>query len=675
MVASAEAARQAAALRDEIRGHDYRYYVLADPSVPDSEYDRLLQELRALEQAHPELVTADSPTQRVAGAPAAGFATVRHAVPMLSLDNAFGEQELRDFDRRVRERLESAQVDYAAEPKLDGLAVSLQYWDGLLVRGATRGDGTTGEDVTANIRTIRSVPLRLSGRDMPVTLEVRGEVFMPKAGFAELNRRALERGERTFANPRNAAAGSLRQLDPRITAARPLEIFCYGVGEHAGGGFPERQSELLGLLADWGLRVCPERRRVTGAEGCLDYYRELGERRDRLDYEIDGVVYKVDRLADQERLGTLSRAPRWAIAHKFPAVEALTRVLAIEVQVGRTGALTPVAKLEPVTVGGVTVTSATLHNAAEVERKDVRVGDTVYVRRAGDVIPEVVRVLPERRPAGSAPFRMPEQCPACGSAVVQVEGEVVARCSGALVCAAQRKQALKHFASRRAMDIEGLGDKLIEQLVDRALVHDPAELYQLDVPTLASLERMGEKSAAKLLAALERSKSTTLPRFLYALGIREVGEATAQQLAEHFGALERIIGADEAALQAVQDVGPVVAAHVHAFFREPHNLEVIRRLREAGVGWEEWPARQSEQPRPLADTTFVLTGTLTTMTREEAKSALLALGAKVAGSVSQSTDYLVAGDKPGSKLNKAKELDVKTLDEESFRALLARHRS
>jgi DNA ligase (NAD+) len=671
MGAAAEAARQAAALREELRAHDHRYYVLAEPSVPDSEYDRLMQELRALEAANPELVTADSPTQRVAGAPAAGFRQVRHAVPMLSLDNAFNEQDLKDFDRRVRERLECDTVDYAAEPKLDGLAVSLLYRGGQLVQGATRGDGSTGEDVTANIRTIRSVPLRLSGQGYPDTLEVRGEVFMPRAGFQELNRGAEQRGERSFANPRNAAAGSLRQLDSRITARRPLEIFCYALGEHSGGTLATRQSELLAQLAEWGLRVCPERQLVVGVDGCRDYYRQLGARREQLDYEIDGVVYKVDSLADQARLGTLSRAPRWAIAHKFPAQEALTRVLAIEVQVGRTGAITPVAKLEPVQVGGVTVTSATLHNAAEVERKDVRVGDTVYVRRAGDVIPEVVKVVPERRPAKSEPFRLPERCPACGSAVIRAEGEVVARCTGGLVCRAQRKQALKHFVSRRAMDVDGLGDKLIEQLVEQDLVRDPAALYRLDAATLSALERMGEKSAENLLQALARSRDSSLPRFLFALGIREVGEATARQLAEHFGSLQRIVAASESELQAVADVGPIVAAHVHAFFREPHNLEVIERLREAGVTWPENEGRPAEEPLPLAECTFVLTGSLSSMTRDEAKTALQALGAKVAGSVSKNTSYVVAGDKAGSKLAKAQELGIRVLDEEAFTALLA----
>lgn len=673
MAAAKDVAQRVAGLREEIRGHDYRYYVLADPVVPDVEYDRLMQELQRLEQQHPELVTPDSPTQRVAGSPAEEFPEVRHAAAMLSLDNAFSEQEVRDFDRRVRERLGTSKVDYAAEPKLDGLAVSLVYEQGHLARGATRGDGATGEEITANIRTIRSVPLRLSGTGWPELLEVRGEVYISKSDFQALNSRAVHRGERTFANPRNAAAGSLRQLDARITAARPLSIFCYGLGERGGARLPPRQSELLDQLAEWGLRVCPERERVSGIDGCLDYYHALGEQRDDLPYEIDGVVYKVDLLAEQDRLGTLSRAPRWAVAHKFPAQEALTRVVGIEVQVGRTGALTPVAKLDPVQVGGVTVTSATLHNAAEVERKDVRVGDTVYVRRAGDVIPEVVRVLPDRRPEHTEPFQMPRRCPACGSAVVRPEGEVVARCSGGLVCSAQRKRALWHFASRRALDIDGLGDKLIEQLVDRELVKDPAGLFELDADTLRSLERMGEKSAQNLLAALDRSRKTTLERFLFALGIREVGETTAAQLARHFGSLSAIQQVDETALEAVEDVGPVVAAHIHAFFREPHNLRVIERLREAGVAWPEADAGGRDQPRPLQGKTYVLTGSLAAMTRDEAKSRLEALGAKVAGSVSSNTDCVFAGDKAGSKLDKARDLDIRVADEQVLLDLLAKH--
>lgn len=673
MTVPAAVQARVAALRAEIEGHNYRYYVLDDPAIPDAEYDRLLMELRVLERDYPSLVTPDSPTQRVGAAPLAAFGQIRHALPMLSLDNAFSEEDVADFDRRLRERLELEQVAYTAEPKLDGLAVSLRYEQGRLVSGATRGDGTTGEDITANLRTVRAVPLRLRGVAYPPVLEVRGEVFMPRAGFEQLNARARARGEKTFANPRNAAAGSLRQLDSRITAERPLDLFCYAVGVVEGAVLPARHSELLQQLRDWGLRVCPEIRTVAGVAGCLDYYRDLQARRDELPYDIDGVVYKVDRLDQQRELGFVARAPRWAIAHKFPAQEQLTRVLDIQVQVGRTGALTPVARLEPVVVGGVTVTNATLHNADEVQRKDVRVGDTVSVRRAGDVIPEVVQVILERRPPDTRPFTLPAHCPVCGSQVLRPEGEVVARCVGGLFCAAQRKGALLHFASRRALDIEGLGDKLVEQLVERDLVRSPADLYQLDVATLAGLDRMGDKSAAKLRAALAKSKTTTLERFLYALGIREVGEATAQVLAQQFGTLEALLAADEAALQQAPEVGPVVAAMIHAFFQEPHNREIIEQLRKAGV---HWPVQTAAVPtgRPLVGKTVVLTGTLAGLTRDQAKARLQALGAKVAGSVSKKTDYVVAGAEAGSKLDKARELGVAVLDEAGLMALLEQAR-
>ncbi|HHH35732.1 MAG TPA: NAD-dependent DNA ligase LigA [Gammaproteobacteria bacterium] len=664
--------RRVEELRREIETHNYYYYVLDAPVIPDAEYDRLLRELQELERRYPQLVTPDSPTQRVGAAPVEAFGTVRHEIPMLSLDNAFSDDEVRDFHRRVTERLGVAHVDYAAEPKLDGLAVSLRYEEGRLVRGSTRGDGYTGEDITQNVRTIHAIPLRLRGKAHPRVLEVRGEVYMPLSGFHELNRRQERAGEKPFANPRNAAAGSLRQLDPRITAGRPLSIYCYGVGVVEGARLPGRHSEVLNRLREWGLRVPEHLEVVRDAEGCLDYYRRMAERRPDLDYEIDGVVYKVDRLDLQERLGFVSRAPRWAIAHKFPAQEELTRVLAIDVQVGRTGALTPVARLEPVFVGGVTVTSATLHNEDEVRRKDVRVGDTVIVRRAGDVIPEVVAVVKERRPRGARPFRMPKKCPVCGSEVVRAEGEAIARCSGGLFCPAQRKEAIRHFASRRAMDIEGLGDKLVDQLVERGLVKDVADLYTLSEDQLAGLERMGRKSAANLVAALERSKTTSLARFLYALGIREVGEATAQTLAAHFGSLEALMDADEEALQAVPDVGPVVAAHIRAFFRQKHNREVIRRLRDLGVRWPEQPPRKAEA-LPLAGKTFVLTGALESMTRDEAKARLQALGARVSGSVSRRTDCVVAGADPGSKYRKARELGVSIIDEAAFLALLKRH--
>ncbi len=574
------AAARAAELRAQIAQHDYHYYVLDEPLIPDAEYDRLMRELRALEEAHPELITPDSPTQRVSGTPGASFGEVVHKVPMLSLDNAFTEEDLQAFDRRIHERLGAAgELDYVAEPKFDGLAVTVIYRDGLLERAATRGDGVRGEDVTANVRTIRAVPQRLRAQ-APALLEARGEIFMPLARFERMNEQARARGEKVFVNPRNAAAGSLRQLDARITAARPLAAFFYGLGELEGASLPERQGQLLQWLRTLGLPVCPDTRAVRGVSGCLAYYRDMGERRSSLPYQIDGVVYKLDRRADQERLGFLSRAPRWAIAHKFPADEALTVVKGIEFQVGRTGALTPVARLEPVFVSGVTVSNVTLHNIDEVHRKDVRVGDTVVVRRAGDVIPEVVSVILDKRPQDAARVQLPQSCPVCGSQVLRVEGEAVARCTGGFTCRAQRQEALRHFASRRALDIEGLGDKLIEQLVEREQVRSPADLYALTLPQLSQLERMGEKSAANLLAAIEKSKNTTLPRLLYGLGIREVGEATALALARHFGTLEPLMAADERAIRQVPDVGPVVAAHVAAFFASGG----AHRARRQGVG-------------------------------------------------------------------------------------------
>lgn len=656
-----------AELREQINGHNYRYYVLDEPAIPDSEYDRLLEELRELERAHPELVSDDSPTQRVGAEPLAAFAPSPHALPMLSLDNAFTDDEVREFDRRIRERLEVADVVYAAEPKLDGLAVSLRYEAGRLVSGATRGDGYTGEDITHNVRTIASIPLRLRGEDYPSLLEVRGEVFMPKQGFAALNAQALARGEKTFANPRNAAAGSLRQLDARITAQRPLDMFCYGIGVVADGYLPDGHSELMYRLREWGLRICPELQRVEGIDGCLAFYRQLLARREELPYEIDGVVYKVDRLEQQRQMGHVARAPRWALAHKFPAREELTRVIDIQVQVGRTGALTPVARLEPVQVGGVTVTNATLHNYDEVVRKDVRVGDTVIVRRAGDVIPEVVGVVLERRPPNAQSFRMPGNCPVCGSEVIQAGA--AHRCVGGLYCSAQRKEALHHFASRLAMDIEGLGDKLIEQLVERNLVHSPADLYALDVATVAGLERMGKKSADKLVEALEHSKTTSLARFLYALGIREVGEATAGNLARHFGDLDAVRQASDLELQQVPDIGPVAAASIHAFFHESHNREVIDRLIAAGVHWPAQETARTAAPS-LAGKTFVLTGTLGSMSRDQARARLQALGAKVSGSVSKKIDFVVVGAEPGSKLAKAQELAIPLLDEDGLLKLL-----
>lgn len=668
MSEAAERAR-VARLREQLAHHNYLYYVLDAPEISDAEYDRLLRALQELEARHPDWVTPDSPTQRVGAQPLAAFAKVRHELPMLSLGNAFSDQELEDFDRRVRERLDVQRVDYTAEPKLDGVAISLLYEGGELVRGATRGDGTTGEDVTQNVRTIRSVPLRLRGKGWPERLEVRGEVILSRKGFQVLNREAERQGQKTFVNPRNAAAGSLRQLDPRITAQRPLEFYSYGVGVVSPGTLADRQSGILEQLQGWGLRVYREIERVTGLKGCEGFYEAMLRRRERLPFDIDGVVFKVDRLDYQKALGFVSRAPRWAIARKFPAQEEHTRVLDVEWQVGRTGALTPVARLEPVFVGGVTVTNATLHNQDEIDRKDVRIGDTVVVRRAGDVIPEVVSVIASLRPKGARKVHYPPRCPVCGSEVVRPEGEVAARCSGGLFCPAQRKEGIQHFASRRAMDIDGLGEKLVDQLVDQGLIEDAADLYDLQVAQLAGLERMAEKSAGNLVRALENSKQTTLPRFLYALGIPEVGEATAQQLSAHFGTLDAIMEADEEALQAVPDVGPVVAQEIRAFFQERHNRDVIAKLRRRGV---EPPAEKvvSRVKRPLAGKTFVLTGTLDTLSRAEAKARLQALGAKVTGSVSSKTDFVVAGADPGSKLAKAQELGVEVLGERELLRLL-----
>ncbi|MCW8904714.1 NAD-dependent DNA ligase LigA [Sedimenticola sp.] len=661
--------QRAAELREQLNLHNYRYYVLDDPQVPDSEYDRLMRELQSLEQQFPNLIVPDSPTQRVGAQPLDGFGEVLHRMPMLSLENAFFDTEMVDFDRRVRERLgEVGEIVYTAEPKLDGLAISLRYESGLLVQAATRGDGSRGEDVTHNVRTIPSVPLRLLGEDWPQVLEVRGEIYMPLAGFERLNQRARVNGEKGFANPRNAAAGSLRQLDPKITAQRPLAMYCYGFGEISGGPLAATQSESIRRLADWGLRISPEMRTVEGAAGCLDYYREIGERRATLDYEIDGVVFKVDSLEQQQRLGFVSRAPRWAIAQKFPAQEEMTRLLAIDIQVGRTGALTPVARLEPVTVAGVTVTNATLHNEEEIRRKDIRVGDSVIIRRAGDVIPQVVRSIPEQRSADARPFEMPQQCPVCGADVIRDADEAVVRCSGGLFCPAQRRQAIKHFAARRAMDIEGLGDKLVDQLVTLGMVETPADLFHLQLTGLEGMERMGRKSAENLLAALEKSKWTSLARFLFALGIREVGEATAQSLANHFGDLEPIMQADIDALLQVPDVGPVVAEHVFTFFRQAHNQEVIEALIQAGVRWEAI-AVPDLASQPLAGKVFVITGTLS-QPRDEIKQRLIALGAKVTGSVSKKTDYLIAGADAGSKLTKAETLGIAILDESGLNELL-----
>lgn len=671
---SKSAAARVDELREHIRHHNYLYHVLDAPEVPDVEYDRLMRELIRLEKEHPELISTDSPTQRVGDAPITAFGTVEHRLPMLSLENAFSEEELREFHRRVSDRLDlgddADDLEYAAEPKLDGAAVSLLYEDGVFIRAATRGDGRTGEDITHNVRTIESVPLKLIGSGYPPTLEVRGEVYMPKAGFEEYNRKAAAAGEKTFVNPRNAAAGSLRQLDPRLTAERPLEMYAYSVGVVDGGELPEHHSAVLDRLQDWGLRVSPERDVVRGADGCFQYYKRLGEVRNELAYEIDGVVFKVNSLRLQRELGFVSRAPRWAIAQKFPAQEEMTVVNGVEFQVGRTGALTPVARLEPVFVGGVTVSNATLHNIDELHRKDVRPGDSVIIRRAGDVIPEVVSVVKSKRPRGTKPVDLPSHCPVCDSHVVREEGEAVARCTGGLFCSAQRIEALKHFVSRKAMDIDGLGAKVIEQLVGLDRVKTPADLFSLEVDELTELERMGQKSAENLVRAVDEARSTTLPRFLFALGIREVGEATAVSLAQYFGRFEGLLAADEEELQQVPDVGPVVARRIVDFFAERHNLEVIRTLQKRGVTWPESDPSQPPADGPLSGKTFVLTGTLSEMTREEAKEKILALGGKVTGSVSKKTDYVVFGEKAGSKLSKAEKLGVSALPEVEFLDLI-----
>ncbi|HEX7047208.1 MAG TPA: NAD-dependent DNA ligase LigA [Gammaproteobacteria bacterium] len=672
MTAKSTAEKRIRELREALRHHNHLYYVLDDPEIPDAEYDRLMQELKSLEAEHPELVTSDSPTQRVGAIPNTTFAPVRHAVPMLSLDNAFSEDDVRAFDKRARERLEDlASIDYTCEPKLDGLAVSLRYENGVLVRAATRGDGATGEDVTANVRTIKSVPLHLRGKSWPDVLEVRGEVFMSQAGFEKLNRDAAERGEKTFVNPRNAAAGGLRQLDPKVSARRPLEIYFYGVGEVQGCKLPERHGKTFEKLREWGLRTNPEIETVTSIDDCLSYHARMLEKRASLGYDIDGVVYKVDRLDQQRELGFVSRAPRWAIAHKFPAQEEMTTLRDVEFQVGRTGAITPVARLEPVFVGGVTVSNATLHNMDEIERLGVKIGDTVIIRRAGDVIPEIVQVVEKKRPKDAKSIRMPRKCPVCKSDVMREEGEAVSRCTGGLYCAAQRRESLKHFASRRAMDIDGLGDRLIELFVDMKLIQTAADIYRLHEhrDALMELEGFGEKSVDNLLAAIEKSKQTTLQRFLYALGIREVGEATAQALARHFGKLDALQSADEAQLQDVPDVGPKVARRIHEFLDEAHNRNVIDDLQEMGVHWEEVKGAGGG-PKPLDGKTFVLTGSLESMTRDDAKDRITSLGGKVTGSVSKKTDYVVVGADAGSKLAKAEALGVKTLDEKEFLSLL-----
>ena len=673
-MSSDETAIQAdmARLASALNHHNYRYYALDDPEISDQEYDRLLRQLQDLEDRYPHLKSPDSPTQRVGVAPLPAFAEVEHLQPMLSLDNAFSDTEVAEFDRRARDRLNwQGPLAYVCEPKLDGVAVSLLYRDGLLVRGATRGDGRRGEDITANVRTIGAVPLRLRGDDWPPVVEVRGEIYLSRSGFEALNTAARDAGGKTFVNPRNAAAGSLRQLDSRITATRPLALFAYGVGYSESWQPPGEHHGMLLQLREWGFPVNPLVEVAEDLEGCFDYYRRLAERRDSLDYDIDGIVYKVNDLELQKRLGFVARAPRWAVARKFPAQEVATRLLDVEFQVGRTGAVTPVARLDPVFVGGVTVSNATLHNRDEIERLDVRIGDTVIVRRAGDVIPQIVKVVEGERPADARAIVFPDQCPMCGSPVEAAEGEAVMRCSGGLVCAAQRKQALVHFASRKAMDIDGLGEKLVEQLVDRGLVHSVVDLYSLDRETLAGLERMAEKSADNLVKAIAASKETALAHFLYALGIREVGEATAEALARHFRGVERLAAASVEELQEVDDVGPVVAHFVREFFDNHDNLAVVCGLMDAGVHWPDPEPPTGAQP--LAGQVWVLTGTLEAMSRAEAKDKLQQLGAKVAGSVSAKTHCVVAGPGAGSKLGKATELGVEVIDEAGLMALFRTH--
>ncbi|HEY7771918.1 MAG TPA: NAD-dependent DNA ligase LigA [Marinagarivorans sp.] len=653
-------------LKHDIHRHNIAYYVNDDPSIPDAHYDRLMQELLKLEEQHPEFVSADSPSQRVGAAPLESFASVAHLQPMLSLGNAFSDDEMRDFDKRIRDRLKTDKaITYVCEPKFDGLAVSLLYREGVFERAATRGDGTTGEDISQNVRTLKNVPLKLPS-GCPTTVEVRGEIYMPRKGFEALNQAAREAGQKTFVNPRNAAAGSLRQLDSRITATRPLVFNAYAVGEF-DGELPSGHFDTLQLLREWGFVVSHLVERVDAIDGCLDYYARMEAKRQSLPFDIDGLVFKVDDFTLQRRLGYVARAPRFAIAQKFPAQEEMTTLNAVEFQVGRTGAITPVARLEPVFVGGVTVSNATLHNRDEIERLGVMVGDTVVIRRAGDVIPQVASVVLERRPDNAQAIVYPTVCPVCGADAEQLEGEAVVRCSGGLACAAQSKEAIKHFASRKAMDIDGLGDKLVEQLVDEGLINNVADLYRLSLEPLANLERMAEKSAQNLLDALQKSKQTTLPRFLYGLGIREVGQTTANTLAQHMGSLEAIAEASAEQLQEIPDVGPIVAQHVALFFQQDNNLALIEDLRAQGI---EWPAIEVPDHQPLAGKTVVLTGTLETMGRSEAKERLMALGAKVAGSVSAKTFLVVAGAKAGSKLTKAQDLGLEVRDEEAFIAWL-----
>lgn len=666
--------QQLNALRQQIEQYNYEYYVLNKPTVPDAEYDRLFRKLQAIEQDYPQLITSASPTQRVGDAPLKSFSQVTHDTPMLSLTNAFDEDEVQAFDRRVREGLAVDQVEYAVEPKFDGIAVSLHYEKGLLKTGSTRGDGYTGEDITSNLRTIHVIPLSLQpAKQAPEQLIVRGEVFMLKTEFTRLNQDCIKKGEKTFANPRNAAAGSLRQLDSTITATRHLMFFAYGIGPNKDSRVPQNtHSAIMQYLSNLHFPIAHECTVVSGYEALLTYYQKIAAQREQLPYDIDGVVYKVNSLTQQAKLGYVARAPRFALAHKFPAQEAVTRILNIDIQVGRTGALTPVARLQPISVGGVTVTNATLHNADEIKRKDIRIGDAVIVRRAGDVIPEIVSVVLAQRPEKTQSFIMPQHCPACGAKATLQDGEAVSRCTGGLFCPAQRKQAILHYASRRAMDIEGLGKKLVEQLVDNGIINTPADLYQLGIVALANLDHMAEKSAGNILNAIEKSKQTTLPRFIYALGIRNVGETTAKNLARHFSSLDRLIDADLDNLLQIPDIGPTVAQSIVDFFAEKHNREVIERLRANGVSWEnneDAPAAPSSNDA-ISGKTFVLTGTLPGMTRDEAKEKIERHGGNVTGSVSKITDYIVAGNDPGSKYQKAVDLGITVLDEHKLKELL-----
>ncbi|RZO22840.1 MAG: NAD-dependent DNA ligase LigA [SAR92 clade bacterium] len=666
--------RQYQDLVEELNNHNHSYYVLDDPTVPDIEYDRQLRELQSIEGLYPDIITLDSPSQRVGGAALSSFSQIKHALPMLSLDNAFNNTELQEFERRLKDRLNSNDdIEYVCEPKLDGAAVSLLYKDGALIYGATRGDGSVGEDITTNVRTIRSVPLKLHGDNIPSTLEVRGEIYLPLSGFDALNAAALLSGDKTFVNPRNAAAGSLRQLDSKVTASRPLEMCAYSVGQYLADRVPETHEGMLSALRGWGFKINDLVETVKDIAACENYYQRLAERRESLPYDIDGIVYKVNSLQLQERLGFVAKAPRWAIARKFPAQEEMTQLIDVEFQVGRTGAITPVARLEPVFVGGVTVSNATLHNGDEINRLGVQIGDTVIIRRAGDVIPQIAKVVLDRRPENALPVVFPERCPVCQSMVRRTDGEAVARCSGGLFCGAQIKEAIKHFASRKAMDIDGLGDRLVELMVDESVIFSVADLYDLNVDKLVKLERMAEKSASNLIVAIAASKKTTLAKFLYALGIREVGEATAHTLAKNFGSIELIAKASVDELLEIDDVGPIVARYIVNFFQNPDNLSIIQALRDAGVEWEDIDL-SSLEAQPLKGQTWVLTGGMEIMSRAEAKDELQALGAKVASSVSAKTTQVVAAPGAGSKLTKAKTLDIAVMDEQQFVSFLANYK-